>query len=47
MTRSMGDFLCSSIGVINEPEIDKIHFHNKDIAIILASDGIWEFIESE
>ena len=34
-------------GVIVNPEIDEYQLLNEDKFIILASDGIWEFISSE
>ena len=47
MTRSFGDNVASSIGCISLPEIKEFDFDECDKFLILASDGIWEFIESE
>lgn len=47
MTRSFGDIIGSSVGVLNEPEI-KFFIHNKnDKFIIIGSDGLWEFISCQ
>ena len=56
MARSLGDHLVSSVGVIAEPVVEKFELGEipKDSAagdgqyfICMASDGVWEFIESE
>ncbi|CAG9310040.1 unnamed protein product [Blepharisma stoltei] len=47
MTRSLGDFIASQVGVIPDPEI-KIHEMTKsDKFIVLATDGVWEFVSNE
>jgi len=46
MSRSFGDQVAGSVGVIAEPEIMEWQFTKDDMFIIIASDGIWEFIES-
>lgn len=46
MARSIGDHAVKSIGVIAEPVVS---FHNvceNDEFLILATDGVWEFISS-
>lgn len=48
MSRSLGDMDADAIGIIPTPEVrfrklDK----EKDLFIVLASDGLWEFISSE
>eukprot|EP01015_Nassula_variabilis_P003929 TRINITY_DN1268_c0_g2_i1.p2 TRINITY_DN1268_c0_g2~~TRINITY_DN1268_c0_g2_i1.p2 ORF type:complete len:276 (+),score=19.85 TRINITY_DN1268_c0_g2_i1:1-828(+) len=47
MTRSIGDEVAGTVGVIWEPEIyqDRLTADNK--FIVIASDGVWEFIDSE
>lgn len=45
MSRSIGDLIASSIGVISEPEIIETEL-NVPSYIILASDGLWEFIDN-
>lgn len=47
MSRSLGDHLLSSVGVIAEPEITRRTLSDDDEFMILATDGIWEFITSE
>jgi len=47
MSRSFGDEIAHTIGVIVNPEINEYQLLNEDKFIILASDGIWEFISSE
>jgi serine/threonine protein phosphatase PrpC len=47
MSRSFGDRVAASVGVIAEPEITEYKFHEEDKFMIIASDGVWEFIESE
>ena len=44
MTRSIGDKIAHSIGVIDEPEF-KIHeYDGSEKFIVIASDGIWEYL---
>ena len=47
MTRAFGDEVAASVGVSSEPEIKEYLFNKNDAFFIIASDGIWEFIESE
>jgi len=47
MTRSFGDRVAASVGCICLPETKDFNFEEDDKFLILASDGIWEFIESE
>ena len=47
MSRSFGDEVAHTIGVIVNPEINEYQLYNEDKFLILASDGIWEFISSE
>mmetsp|Transcript_30772 Transcript_30772/g.35094 ORF Transcript_30772/g.35094 Transcript_30772/m.35094 type:complete len:547 (-) Transcript_30772:346-1986(-) len=47
MSRSIGDHAIKDVGVVAEPVVT---FHNidpEDEFLILASDGVWEFISSE
>ena len=46
MSRSFGDEIAHKVGVIVSPEIYDYRFIQDDKFIILASDGIWEFISS-
>ena len=46
LSRSLGDLIASSIGVICEPEIKnyKINIDN-EFCLIIASDGLWEYVQ--
>ncbi len=47
MSRSIGDSIAHSVGVIPEPEIMRFDFTGNEKFIIIASDGIWEYIDSD
>ena len=52
MTRAMGDFLASSIGVIATPgegyvDVVKVDLADVDAFVVLASDGVWEFMSTQ
>ena len=47
MSRSFGDEIAHTVGVITEPEINEYFLLKEDKFIIIASDGLWEFISSE
>ncbi|CAD8121813.1 unnamed protein product [Paramecium sonneborni] len=47
MSRSFGDYVASQVGVICEPEIIKYSLQQSDKFIIIASDGIWEFLQND
>lgn len=47
MSRSLGDFIASELGVTAEPEVTRLNIGKEDRFIILASDGVWEFITSQ
>ena len=47
MTRSFGDQAAAQVGVIASPEILEMNLIEGDQFIILASDGVWEFISNE
>ncbi len=46
MSRSMGDKVGKMCGVTNQPEITEKVLSPEDKALIIASDGVWEFISS-
>ena len=46
MTRSMGDFASKRIGLISTPEISHIELTKDDIFTIIASDGVWDIMNS-
>eukprot|EP00347_Sterkiella_histriomuscorum_P002767 403366879 len=47
MTRSFGDEVAGRVGVIAEPEILELDLCKDDKFIVLASDGVWEFLQNE
>ncbi|PFH38758.1 protein phosphatase 2c containing protein [Besnoitia besnoiti] len=47
MSRSLGDSLAASVGVIGEPEITITPLTPQDEFIVIASDGLWEFITNQ
>ena len=47
MTRSFGDYYGSTAGVIPEPEVTEYFFKPEDKFMVLASDGLFEFMESQ
>ena len=47
MSRSIGDFAVKSVGVIPEPDVTILQCDAATKFIILASDGVWEFIDSQ
>ena len=47
MSRSFGDVIGSILGVIAEPEVKEYKVEKEDKAIIIASDGLWEYVTNE
>ena len=47
MTRSMGDKIGAQAGVIAEPEILEFTTQPSDKFIVIASDGVWEYLTNE
>ncbi len=47
MTRSFGDYYASTAGTISIPEIREYIFQQEDKFLVLASDGLFEFIEND
>ena len=47
MSRSFGDRVAATVGVISAPEIKEMELCEDDKFMIIASDGIWEFIDSQ
>lgn len=47
MARSIGDYAVKDVGVIPEPEVKEFTIVPEDKFMILASDGVWEFISSQ
>ena len=44
MTRSMGDWVARSIGVIDKPEIFNFTLEIMDKVLLIGSDGVFEFL---
>jgi serine/threonine protein phosphatase PrpC len=47
MSRSLGDKISKKIGVCYEPEIKEFDIDDNCNGIVLASDGVWEFVDNE
>ncbi|CAD8091952.1 unnamed protein product [Paramecium primaurelia] len=47
MTRSFGDKVGAQAGVIAEPEIKQFSISAQDQFIVIASDGVWEYMSNE
>jgi serine/threonine protein phosphatase PrpC len=47
MARSIGDYAVKEVGVIPEPDVTERSISAGDKFMILASDGVWEFISSQ
>lgn len=47
MGRSIGDHAVKPVGVIAEPEVTSHELTDEDEFMIIATDGVWEFITSE
>jgi serine/threonine protein phosphatase PrpC len=47
MSRSLGDRVAASVGVISEPEILEFDLTSDDKFIVIGSDGIFEFLSNE
>ncbi|CAB9515934.1 linked kinase-associated serine/threonine phosphatase 2C [Seminavis robusta] len=47
MARSIGDHAVARVGVIAEPVVSTHTVHPDDEFLIIATDGVWEFISSE
>ncbi len=44
MSRSLGDKVAQSVGVSPEPEVLEFTLTMKDRFVVVASDGVWEFL---
>jgi len=47
MSRSIGDKIAHSVGVSDEPELKSFEYDGTEKFIVLASDGIWEYIHGD
>lgn len=46
MTRSFGDMMAARVGVNAIPEFTELELTPNDKFIVLASDGVWEFLNN-
>ena len=46
MSRAIGDRVAARIGVSNEPEITQTFLTGQEKAVLLGSDGLWEFLKA-
>jgi serine/threonine protein phosphatase PrpC len=47
MSRSIGDLIATTLGVIPEPKFIEEKIDNDTKFIVIASDGVWEFLENK
>jgi serine/threonine protein phosphatase PrpC len=47
MSRSIGDEVSQTVGVISVPEISTHSIKEQDIFVVWATDGVWEFITDD
>ena len=47
MSRSVGDEVSASVGVTNVPELTIHQLDERDVCLLMASDGVWEFITND
>ena len=47
MSRSIGDTVAHSVGCSCEPDITHTILHPHDKIVLIASDGIWEFLSNQ
>ena len=47
MTRSLGDKIAHDVGVIDEPEFKTFTYDGTEKFIIVASDGLWEYVSGD
>ena len=47
MSRSIGDEIAHTIGVSENPEVLRFDLRPDHKFIVIASDGVWEFLSNE
>lgn len=47
MSRSLGDFVAASVGVIADPEFTDFNLSHDDKFLVIGSDGVFEFLSNE
>ena len=46
MSRALGDTLAHRVGVSSVPDVTELDLTPRDRLLVLASDGVWEFVSS-
>ena len=47
MSRSFGDTIAQTVGLICEPDVKSFNLQNEDKIIIIASDGLYQYLNNE
>ena len=47
MSRSLGDLVAHSVGVSEVPEVQEFLLGPDDKFMVIASDGVWEFLSND
>ena len=47
MSRSFGDYVASTVGVVADPEVTYFKVDFDSGFLVVASDGVWEFLSNE
>lgn len=47
MSRSFGDEIASKVGVFSEPEVKIFNYNKDDKFVVIASDGLWEYVTND
>lgn len=47
MSRSLGDKIVHTVGVLSVPEEQQYVLEKNDKFIVIASDGVWEFLTNQ
>ena len=47
MSRSFGDYVASTVGVVADPEVTYFKVEFDQGFLVVASDGVWEFLSNE
>ena len=47
MSRSIGDLIATTVGVIPDPEIIEYELNSESLYMVICSDGVWEFLSNK
>jgi serine/threonine protein phosphatase PrpC len=47
MSRSFGDYIASTVGVVSDPEVTYFKVDFEVGFLVIASDGVWEFLTNQ